>query len=433
MPASLPLFSPPSSSFVPSGGVSLARPPASVARAPVGDTGRPRTVTQLPLWPAVPSQPVLRSMFDAIPAPAATRPRRPMSDHRPDATALSPSRAPSPGSFPSGDGAAIRAEAPTAAIHAPTASAANALISIRRDPQPALRTAAPAPDATAPATPVPAAPSERVRSVERTEDALREAGLAGRCWRGDALSVSPLPSTPSGFRALDEELPGGGWPQRCLTELLLTQTGIGEIRFLAATLSALTQADREIVLLAPPHLPDPTGWEQLGIDMRRVLVVRTARPADRLWAIEQSLKSSAFGALVAWLPEEKTLARNDVLRRLQSLASSANGLTFLMRPAIAEDRPSPAALRLTLAAGRPQGARRTVSVRLVKRRGPVLARPLTLVLPEIHRGMKAFGRTVEDVPSAERSTTMPSSALRPVPTSIASHALAGALLPDAVA
>ena len=124
--------------------------------------------------------------------------------------------------------------------------------------------------------------------------------------------------------------------------------------------------------------------------MRRVLVVRTERPVDRLWAIEQSLKSSAFGALIAWLPEEKTLARHDALRRLQSVAGSANGLTFLMRPAAAQYQASPAPLRLTVATGQPEGARRTLSVRLIKRRGPVLARPLTLLPPEVHRGLKAF-------------------------------------------
>ena len=245
-------------------------------------------------------------------------------------------------------------------------------------------------------------------TVERTEAALREAGLAGQFWRGDALSVSPLPSTPSGFRALDEELPGGGWPSRCLTELMLSHTGVGEIRFIASTLAALTQAGREIVLLAPPHVPDPTGWEQLGIDMRRVLIVRTERPADRLWAIEQSLKSSAFGALVAWLPEEKTLARHDALRRLQSVAAASNGLTFLMRPAAAQYHASPAPLRLTLSAGLPQGARRTLSVRLVKRRGPVLARPLTLMLPEVHRSLKTFSLALTETSTSLSSSASPS-------------------------
>ncbi|MEO8936985.1 MAG: translesion DNA synthesis-associated protein ImuA [Burkholderiaceae bacterium] len=277
--------------------------------------------------------------------------------------------------------------------------------------------------------------------VERTEATLRQAGLGGRLWRGDSLSVSPLPSTPSGFRSLDEQLPGGGWPSRCLTELLIAHPGVGEIRFLAATLSSLTQSGREIVLLAPPHIPDPTGWEQLGIDMRRVMIVHTPRPADRLWAIQESLKSSAFGALVAWLPEDKALARHDALRRLQSAAASADGLSFLIRPSAAQYHASPAPLRLTLAVGEPDAHRRTLSVRLLKRRGPVLARPLTLLLPEIHRGMKVFSLLSASTSSAS-SNPLPAStgaqhiAARPAPHDAhtkPSHALAGPLLSDAAA
>lgn len=238
--------------------------------------------------------------------------------------------------------------------------------------------------------PAPASTHPRDAALARTETVLREAGLSGRFWRGDALSSSPLPSTPSGFRALDEQLPNGGWPSRCLTELLLAQPGVGEVRFLASTLASLTQAGREIVLLAPPHIPEPAGWEQLGIDMRRVLIVRAASPADRLWAVEESLRSAAFGALLAWLPEERTLARHDTLRRLQSAAAMADGLTFLMRPATAADHASPAPLRLALSPGRPMGDRRTVQVRLLKRRGPVLAQSLTLMLPEVMQSLRPF-------------------------------------------
>ena len=221
---------------------------------------------------------------------------------------------------------------------------------------------------------------------------------------------------------------------------MLAHPGVGEIRFLAATLSALTQAGREIVLLAPPHIPDPTGWEQLGIDMRRVLIVHAERPADRLWALQESLRSAAFGALVAWLPEDKVLARHDALRRLQSAAATADGLTFLMRPLAAQHHASPAPLRLTLAIGEPDANRRTLSVRLLKRRGPVLAKPLTLLLPEIHRGMKAFGRVAQPArapvaasrPTARPSNASPSSGRIPLsPTP--SHALAGALLSDPAA
>ena len=37
------------------------------------------------------------------------------------------------------------------------------------------------------------------------------------------------PVLSSGFDELDRELPGGGWPTRNLTELLLPAEGLGEI------------------------------------------------------------------------------------------------------------------------------------------------------------------------------------------------------------
>src|ERR1700686_2703871 len=48
-------------------------------------------------------------------------------------------------------------------------------------------------------------------------------------WQGDRLARAE-DAVASGFAALDRELPGGGWPQASLTELLLDHQGIGELR-----------------------------------------------------------------------------------------------------------------------------------------------------------------------------------------------------------
>src|SRR5690242_410013 len=63
-----------------------------------------------------------------------------------------------------------------------------------------------------------------------------EARFRGRIWRGDALGASPDPVISSGFHELDEALPGGGWPTRNLTELLLPAEGLGEISLLGPSL-----------------------------------------------------------------------------------------------------------------------------------------------------------------------------------------------------
>ncbi|MEP7301646.1 MAG: hypothetical protein ABI699_08955, partial [Caldimonas sp.] len=55
-------------------------------------------------------------------------------------------------------------------------------------------------------------------------------------WLGHQLGRGGAAAVASGFPALDAELPGGGWPRRVLSELLLPHPGVGEIRLLAPPL-----------------------------------------------------------------------------------------------------------------------------------------------------------------------------------------------------
>ncbi|HSN31507.1 MAG TPA: hypothetical protein VLU41_02395, partial [Ideonella sp.] len=141
-------------------------------------------------------------------------------------------------------------------------------------------------------------------------------------WRAHQLGRHAEQALPSGYPALDGQLPGGGWPRRVLTELLLPHPGVGEIRLLAASLAAVLRAGRLVMLFDPPAAL--SGWSllQLDIDPQQLLVVYTRRepqvvaPAaglagadchvepggNSLWALEQSLKSGHVGALLAWLP-----------------------------------------------------------------------------------------------------------------------------------
>src|SRR6476619_4914417 len=60
-------------------------------------------------------------------------------------------------------------------------------------------------------------------------------------WRGDDLAF--VASTlPTGYEALDRELPGGGWPRGQLIELLADDQGIGELRLLVPALRVLVGA-----------------------------------------------------------------------------------------------------------------------------------------------------------------------------------------------
>jgi protein ImuA len=200
--------------------------------------------------------------------------------------------------------------------------------------------------------------------------------LPAGVWRAGGLGHMPHRGVSSGFPLLDTVLPGGGWPVGCLTELICREPGIGELRLLVPLLRSLTQARRFVILLAPPLAPYAPALAGFGIDLDYLIVVQARHAADRLWAIEQSLKSAGFGALLAWLPQART--RPEHLRRLQCAAQSASGPVFLFRELPAQSEPSAAPLRLLLL---PRPGQQ-LSVQLLKRRGPLIAQPLIVDLPQ---------------------------------------------------
>jgi protein ImuA len=218
-------------------------------------------------------------------------------------------------------------------------------------------------------------------------------------WHGQStahVTASPFAEHSSGFRALDRELPQGGWPPGSLTELLVRHLGIGELRFLAPTLRKLTQAGKHIVLLAPPHTPYAPAFEAMGIATEKLLVVHANKPVDRLWAIEQSLKSNQFGALITWLdeparpelcwstPSRQDTTRPESIRRLQLAATKTNGLVFVFRPWAAQQVASPAPLRMLLLPRRYPD----LAVQIIKRRGPVMALPIDIAIPIPGSGLR---------------------------------------------
>jgi cell division inhibitor SulA/protein ImuA len=206
-------------------------------------------------------------------------------------------------------------------------------------------------------------------------------------WRGGPLASS-APVTPTGFDALDRELPGGGWPAGVLTELFARRTGIGELQLVLPALAALSWAGKRIVWLAPPHLPYAPALAAGGIDLARLVLLRAPRRRDALWAAEQVLRSAACHALVAWLPG----ARYEELRRLAVAAETSRAWVALFRPPEAAHDASPAALRILL-----EPSSNELSLRILKRRGAPAAAPLVLA---VKRPVHALGRTAFPAPAA---------------------------------
>ena len=244
------------------------------------------------------------------------------------------------------------------------------------------------------APPRPAAGSARI--AVRAAAPFAPETLHPMLWLGHQLGRSAEQPVSSGFHALDAQLPGGGWPRKALTELLLPHPGVGEIRLLAPCLAALQRAGRLVMLFDPPAALAATALAALGLEVEQLLVINTrtrvVAGSDSLWALEQALKSGHVGAVLAWLPPRLRVER---LRRLQLAAHVHDGPAFVLREVAAAGRPTASPLRLAL---RPGGAD-LLELRLLKRRGPPLAAPLRLALPPV-LSQTARQRARAGIPSA---------------------------------
>jgi hypothetical protein len=116
--------------------------------------------------------------------------------------------------------------------------------------------------------------------------------LAAQLARGVGRTVD------TGYPALSRELPGGGWPRGALVDLLLQQSGIGELRLLAPALASIAQ--RPIALLQPPQDPNAHGLSYIGLRPEKLLMIRTRNTSDALWSAEQVLKTGSCAALLMW-------------------------------------------------------------------------------------------------------------------------------------
>ena len=264
------------------------------------------------------------------------------------------------------------------------AAAASLALFAPPPPPPLLRVSAPA------AAPRRAAP-------------LRPEALHPALWLGHQLGRHADAPHASGFALLDAQLPGGGWPRRVLSELLLPHPGVGEVRLLAPCLAATQQAGRLVMLFDPPAALSASALAQLGFDVAQLLIINTRTRvipgSDSLWALEQALKSGHVGAVLAWLPPR---LRAERLRRLQIAAQAHDGPAFVLRETAAQQRPTAAPLRLAL---RPGGAD-VLTVQVLKRRGPPLPAPLQLALPPV-LSAAARGRAQAGLVAPDAATALP--------------------------
>jgi len=187
-------------------------------------------------------------------------------------------------------------------------------------------------------------------------------------WRGDDVAPEPA-AVPTGFAELDAALPGRGWPQGALTEIVLEREGIGELRLTLPALVRVQSERRDVVWIAPPHKPYAPALAAAGLDLSRLFIVACKTPQEALWAFEQSLRAPECGAAFAWL----ATSDQRVLRRLQVAARDGGTWGALWRRPGQRGSAMAAPLRLALS---PREGR--LAVRVLKRRGAELTHPVLL-------------------------------------------------------
>jgi hypothetical protein len=176
-------------------------------------------------------------------------------------------------------------------------------------------------------------------------------------WRGRSTARAEV--LPTGFSALDDCLPGSGWPRAGLVEILVSRLGVGELSLLMPALAALTRrpAARWCGWIAPPYEPFAPALAAHGLLLERLFIANAEKP---LWAFEQALGSGACEAVLGWI--DKPRAKD--IRRLQLAAERGRTLGILFRTVRAARESSAAILRLVL-----QPAEQGVRITLLKSRG----------------------------------------------------------------
>jgi hypothetical protein len=192
------------------------------------------------------------------------------------------------------------------------------------------------------------------REISSVADILADA----RVWKLKDASAAPArPVWSTGSSSLDARLPGGGWPTASLIEVLLDETGLGEVQLFLPALVACQRSTTPgsggdapwLVWIAPPHEPYAPALAQQGIELGRLLVVRPNTATEALWAAEQALSSGVCAAVLLWLKGTD----DRWLRRLKLAAEAGGSLGVLFRPGSHRFESSPASLRLSLSRGEP--------------------------------------------------------------------------------
>ena len=192
---------------------------------------------------------------------------------------------------------------------------------------------------------------QRVRQIEGT----------------DNTTVEQIVS--SGCVAFDRFLPRGGLRRGSLVEWLSASCGSGAGTLALMAAREASRAGGAIVVMDRKHWFYPPAAAALGVDLKNLILVRTTKEQDEMWALDQALRCPGVAAV--WAPlDEKLDPRN--FRRLQLAAESGTSIGLLLRPAKVRGQPSWSDLQISVTPRPSQNVdRRIVHVEILRCRGQI--------------------------------------------------------------
>ncbi len=211
--------------------------------------------------------------------------------------------------------------------------------------------------------------------LEQLSHQIRAIELGGRRGSGSGLSNA----ISSGCQELDRCLPDGGYAPGTIIEWIEPTLGCGGIYLAMAAARHAIADGRYLVVIDPQQRFYPPAARSMGIPIERLIVLRPDNESDVMWSIDQALRCSAVGAVVANLDRVSELQA----RRFQLAAEQGQALGCWLRPWKVQRAPSWAEIQWLVApvsSHKNVGSVRRVGLESLRMRGGAVGRRWTLAI-----------------------------------------------------
>ena len=157
----------------------------------------------------------------------------------------------------------------------------------------------------------------RLATIDRLRSRLSHLSL-------DSRFLNPGNTLRFGLPAIDRILPGHGLGCGGLHEITGDYTAI--TIFLAA-LAARDPRRQAVLWITPDQQPSAAALAQQGLDHRRLTIAWTRRHADRLWAMDDSLRTLGYGTVIG----EFAATGDSDMQRLHQAAQRSSSVGVVIR------------------------------------------------------------------------------------------------------